>query len=67
MLRIEIRVTKSGKRSTINNNIAETIRVELKTTLIYLANVSRDSLKYFILTMPEVHKHITYPTTPTAV
>ena len=40
----EIRVTKSGKRPTINNNIAETIRVELKTTLIYLANVSRDSL-----------------------
>ena len=51
----------------INYKIADTINVELKTTLIYLTKTSRDTLKYLILTMPDVQRHMTYPTTPTAV
>ena len=64
---LEICKTKLGKRRIIKDKIADTINVELKTTLIYLAKVSRDTLKYLILTIPEVQRHITYPTTPTAV
>ena len=49
---------KSGKSAANNNKNAATIRVELNTTLIYLDNISRETLKYLILTIPEVQRHI---------
>jgi len=60
-------LTKEWKKDTAANKTAETTSVVISTTLIYFERTSRVTLKYLMLTIPDVHKQITNETTLTLV